>query len=166
MGEPFAKGEFMRWTDKTTSRWDVGVECLFGEAIQLHKDHLLGDVLRNRPVIVKYRYAANYVVEGAIVLLFLLGIWAGRKSLLMWTAMSMFGMDMILHMGLGFGINEIYIMTVHYMFVVPVVIGFLFKRKNLNLKGQPYKVLLSLVAMLAAWCCVWNVSALVEFFAR
>ncbi len=165
-GKPIAKGEFMRWTDKTTSRWDVGVECLFGEALQLHKDYLLGDVLRNRPVIVKYRYTANYIVEGGIVLLFLLGLWAGRKSLLMWTAMSMFGMDMTLHMGLGFGINEIYIMTAHYMFVVPVVIGFLFKRKNLDPKGQPYKVLLSLVAMLAAWCWVWNISAITEYFTR
>ncbi|MDD7068448.1 MAG: DUF6080 domain-containing protein, partial [Prevotella sp.] len=27
-GKPFMKGEFMGWTDKTTSRWDVGVECL------------------------------------------------------------------------------------------------------------------------------------------
>lgn len=178
MGEPFAKGEFMRWTDKTTSRWDVGVECLFGEAIQLHKDHLLGDVLRNRPVIVKYRYAANYVVEGAIVLLFLLGIWAGRKSLLMWTAMSMFGMDMILHMGLGFGINEIYIMTVHYMFVVPVVIGQRLSSRPSSkpsphspLKGESRKAMgrrlyVTLIWVLAAWCWVWNISAIVEFFAR
>lgn len=165
-GKPIAKGEFMRWTDKTTSRWDVGVECLFGEALQFHRDYLLGDVLRNRPLIVKYRHTANYIVEGAIVFLFLLGLWAGRKSLFLWTAMSMFAMDMALHMGLGFGINEIYIMTAHYMFVVPVVIGYLFKRKSLNPKGQPYKVLLSVVGMLAAWCWVWNVAALIEFFAR
>lgn len=157
-GKPIAKGEFMRWTDKTTSRWDVGVECLFGEALQFHRDYFLGDVLRDRPVIVRYRYAINYIVEGVIVILFLLGIWAGRRKLLLWTAMSMLLMDMALHMGLGFGINEIYIMTVHYMFVVPIAMAFLFKWKS---DGLPNKVLFFLVAVLAAWCWVWNISVLI-----
>lgn len=169
-GKPIAKGEFMRWTDKTTSRWDVAVECLFGEAIQFHKDYALGDVLRNRPLIVKYRYAANYVVEGCIVLLFLLGVWYGRKSLLLWTAMSMFGMDMILHMGLGFGINEIYIMTAHYMFVVPVAMAqSLIPRQGAqrgSRKDMGRRLYVTLIYAIAAWCLVWNVSTLVEYFTK
>ena len=74
------KGEFMNWTDKTTSRSQTLVENFFGESIMLHQQNLLGDVLRNRPVIVKYQSAVNYVVEAFIVVLFLLGILAGRKS--------------------------------------------------------------------------------------
>lgn len=169
-GKPIAKGEFMRWTDKTTSRWDVGVECLFGEALQFHKDYLLGDVLRNRPLIVKYRHAANYVVEGCIVLMFLIGVWFGRRSLLLWTAMSMFGMDMVLHMGLGFGINEIYIMTAHYMFVVPIAMAQTLTTRPIPRKGSRKdmgrRLYVTLIYAVAAWCLVWNVSALVEFFAR
>ena len=49
-GKPMAKGEFMRWTDISTSRWQTAVENLFGESLQLHEDYVLGDVLRNRPV--------------------------------------------------------------------------------------------------------------------
>ena len=70
-GKPIAKGEFMNWTDKTTSRSQTLVENFFGESIMLHQQNLLGDVLRNRPVIVKYQSAVNYVVEACIVVLFL-----------------------------------------------------------------------------------------------
>ena len=124
-GKPLMKGEFMRWTDISTSRSETMVENFFGEAIQLHKQHLLGDVLRDRPVMVKYESSVNYVVEGIIVLLFLLGIIAGRKSRFLWMAMMFFLFDAALHIGLGFGINEVYIMTAHYMYVVPISIAFL-----------------------------------------
>lgn len=59
----------MNWTDKTTSRSQTLVENFFGESIMLHQQNLLGDVLRNRPVIVKYQSAVNYVVEAFIVVL-------------------------------------------------------------------------------------------------
>lgn len=59
----------MNWTDKTTSRSQTLVENFFGESIMLHQQNLLGDVLRNRPVIVKYQSAVNYVVEACIVVL-------------------------------------------------------------------------------------------------
>ena len=78
-GKPMGKGEFMNWTDGTTSRAETAVENLFGESIQLHPDYLLQDTLRSRPVIVRYRWAANYVVEGLLVLLFAAGIWYGRR---------------------------------------------------------------------------------------
>lgn len=165
-GKPIAKGEFMRWTDKTTNRWDVGVECLFGEGIQLHEDHLLGDVLRNRPVIVKYDVKAivgyvNYAVEALLVLLFVIGIWFGRRSLFLWTAMSFFIMDMALHMGLGFGINEIYIMSPHYLFVIPIAIGYVFVK--FREKRNATLVLGSLCMALTLWCWVWNGRLILQY---
>lgn len=126
-GKPIAKGEFSRWTDITTPRWDTVVENLFGEAIMLHDDHLLGDVLRDRPVIVRYRLYQNYLFEAVIVGMFLMGIWYGRRKQIMWTALSFFLLDMMLHVGLGFGINEIYIMSAHYLFAIPIAIAFILR---------------------------------------
>ena len=134
-GKPIAKGEFMNWTDKTTSRGETLVENFFGEGIMLHQQNLLGDVLRNRPVIVKYQSPVNYVVEACIVLLFVLGILAGRKSRFLWLTMSFFLLDAALHIGLGFGINEVYIMTAHYMYALPIAIAFLaLKAKEKSIK--------------------------------
>jgi len=165
-GKPIAKGEFMRWTDKTTSRLDVAVECLFGEGILLHEEHLLGDVLRNRPVIVHHDTSVisgwiNYIAEGLIVLLFVIGIWCGRRSLFFWSAMSFFIMDMALHMGLGFGINEIYIMSAHYLFVIPIAIGYIFTKTKHN--PRLCIVNYSLCLALTLWCWIWNGSLIFQY---
>lgn len=159
-GKPIMKGEFMRWTDITTSRWDTAIENLFGESIQLHSEYALGDVLRNRPVIVAYsgfwRFF-NYGVEAIIVLLFIIGTWYGRRSLLMWTALSFFLFDIVLHMGLGFGINEIYIMSAHYLYAIPIAIAYIAKgRKNSRL-------LTALITLLAIWLWAWNATIITTY---
>jgi len=128
MGKPMANGEFSRWTDISTPRGETFVENLFGESIQLHKEHLLEDILRDfKPIIVHYKSAVPYVIEAVILLLFALGIWCGRKSRFLWTAISFFLLDMALHLGLGFGINEVYIMTAHWAYVVPIAIAYVVK---------------------------------------
>ena len=151
-GAPISNGEFMRWTDITTDRWASAVENLFGESIQLHSDYLLQDVLRSRPIIVRYRHWWNYGVEAVIVVLFLCGIWSGRRSRLLWMSVSFFLMDMALHMGLGFGINEVYIMAPHWIYVVPIAIGFLLKR----FRGRALAVLRGLLVLLTVYLLTYN----------
>lgn len=152
MGVPISNGEFMRWTDISTPRWSVAVENLFGESIQLHPDYLLQDVLRTRPVIVHYRWVFNYVVEALLVLLFLAGIWMGRRSRFLWICLSWFVLDMVLHMGLGFGINEVYIMSAHWIFILPIAYGYLLK----SLSPRPRLILLGLLALLTLYLYVYN----------
>ena len=126
-GKPIANGEFSQWTDISTPRgWSL-IENVLGEPIQLHSNHLLEDVLRSRPVIVHYRFAFNYIVEALIFLLFLLGVWAGRRSRFLWLALSFLGFDLLIHVVLGFGLNEAYIMSAHWLIVVPIAVAYLLK---------------------------------------
>ena len=127
-----SKNVFMRWTDVTSPRWDSMVENLFGESLMLHQDHLLEDTMGSRPMIVRYRWWICYAVEGVIVLLWLTGLWLGRKSRFLWMAMAGFAFDMIIHLVLGFGLNEVYIMASHWAFVLPVGIAFLLKSPHLR----------------------------------
>lgn len=142
----------MKWTDKTTSRLETAYENLFGEAIQLHQTHLLEDVLRSRPVIVRYQSFVNYVVESLIMLLFIGGITVGWRSRFLWMTLSFLAFDLILHMGLGFGINEIYIMTAHYMYALPITMAFLFVR----MASGPRWVLRAIVLCLTAYLWASN----------
>jgi hypothetical protein len=121
------KSIFLRWTDVTTPRWDSMVENLFGESLMLHQDHLLGDTLRERPLIVTYRWWICYVVEAVIVVLWLIGVWLGRKSRFLWLTFAGFAFDMVIHLVLGFGLNEVYIMASHWAYVLPVGIAYLLK---------------------------------------
>lgn len=159
-GKPMGKGEFMNWTDGTTSCAETAVENLFGESIQLHPDYLLQDTLRSRPVIVRYRWAANYVVEGLLVLLFAAGIWYGRRSRFLWMALCGFAFDMALHLGLGFGINEVYIMGAHWLFVIPFAIGFLLKGAR-DSKAEPW--LRAALVLLTAWLMGYNMTLFIGY---
>lgn len=158
-GKPIANGEFMRWTDMTTSRVQSAVENLFGESIQLHRQHLLEDEFRARPMIVHYTSWVSYAVELLVVLLFAVGIWCGRRSRFFWLCMSWFGLDMLLHMVLGFGINEVYIMSAHWIFVIPIAVGFVL----LGSHGAWQRVSRGGVALLTVYLWVYNVSLIVKY---
>ena len=159
LGKPIEPNGFLSWTDISTSRWQSAVENLFGESIQLHREHLLEDTLRNRPIIVHYKHAWHYVLEAFIVLLFLGGIWAGRRNKFLWLSLSFFGLDLIIHLGLGFGLNEVYIMTAHWAYVIPIAIAFLLKA----LAPLPRRCLTILLAVMALGLWVWNIPLIVKF---
>ena len=126
-GKPMEDHGFLKWTDISTSRWESAYENLFGESLQFHQDYLLEDTLVRRPVFVKYRWTLSYVVEGLILLLAVAGIWFGRKSRFLWLCLSCMTFDMFIHVGLGFGLNEVFIMAPHYMFVLPIATAFLLR---------------------------------------
>ena len=160
-GAPIMKGEFMNWTEATSSRTLSIVENLMGESIQLHQDYVLQDELRHRPMFVNYRYAFNYIVEALIIILFLAGIWAGRKSRYLWLVMSYFGLDMLLHIGLGFGLNEVYIMTGHWIYALPIAIGFLLKET----RHQRYSLCLkSLLLTIGLFLLIYNGILIIGYF--
>ncbi|MBQ8655567.1 MAG: GtrA family protein [Prevotella sp.] len=152
-GKPISNDGFGAWTDISTPRWESTVENLLGEGLQLHRDYLLQDALRTRPAFVSYRAWYNYAVEALIVLLFASGIWAGRRSRFLWMCLSCMAFDLLLHIGLGFGLNEVYIMTAHWAYVIPIAIGFLFH----HLHGLKRFALRCIVILLTLWLWSWNV---------
>lgn len=162
-GKPISKDGFGAWTDMTTPRWDSMVDNLFGETIQLHEDYLLQDTLRSRPVFISYRSWINYMVEAIIVLLFVIGIWMGRRNRFLWMCLSCMAFDLALYLGLGFGLNEVYIMAAHWAFIVPVVIGFIFHHHQ---KGLRHLCLRLLATLLTLWLWIWNGWLIVSYLTQ
>lgn len=159
-GKPMGKGRFMGWTDETTSRSDALVENVFGEPIQIHKEYLLQDVLRGRPVVVEYKNAINYIVEGIIVILFFVGIIFGIKNRFLLMALSGVAFDAAIHLGLGFGLNEVYIMTGHWIFIIPIAIACLFRRAQ----GMWLVFLRSMVLVMACFLFAYNITLFTDYF--
>ena len=56
------------------------------------------------------------------------GIVTGLRLRFMQLCLSWFGFDMLLHLVLGFGLIEVYIMTAHGAFILPIAAAFLLKR--------------------------------------
>lgn len=115
-------------TEYHISRRASLVENVFGEGFLLHEDFALKDANRHRPVLVRYRHWWQYAIEGTVVLLFVLGAWCGRRNRVVLMTLSMLAFDMLLHVGLNFASADVYIMTAHWAFAVPVAMACLFRR--------------------------------------
>ena len=158
-GKPINKTEFGQWTDISTPRWATLVENFFGEPIQLHRDHLLQDTLTKRPVIVEYRWIGSYVVEAIIILMFILGICFARCSRFFWMAFSFFIFDVFIHIILGFGINEVYIMGAHYLFIIPLAIAYLVRR----LRKEGIGIARVVLSLIAVYLYIYNITLLTQY---
>lgn len=97
------------------------VDNVFGEGFILHDEYVLRDSNKhNRPVDLKYTKWYYYLFEAIIVLMLIAGIWVGRRDRVLWMALGMFLFDMLLHVGLNFASSDVYIMTAHWAFIVPI----------------------------------------------
>ena len=152
-----AVGQQFKWTRDDLSRTAVVVENLFGESIQLHRKHVLGDVLSGRPVIVEYSWKIQYAVEAAIIIMFIVGTFVGRKQRFEQLLLAVFMFNMLLHVGLGFALDEIHIMTAHWAFVVPLSIAWLFCYfKRRQTAAFTYLLVFTLIAVITVYMFAYH----------
>lgn len=151
------------WTDVTIPIMPTVVENIFGEGLQLHSNYLLRDsnIENHRPVIVEYTAWYNYFVEILVVLLFVFGIIAGYRERFLWVCMIPFIFDMIIHAGLRFALTDVYIMTAHWAFVIPVSIAYLLKRLRNN--TQVYNSAVLILFGLTIFLFAWNLSLIIKY---
>ena len=127
LGQTMSKGSMLDWLDGSTPRSKTLVENFFGESIQLHQRYLLKDVAWDRPVFVAYNWIINYVIEAVVVVLFFVGIFFGCRKHFFQMLLAWFACDITLHLILGFGITEVYIMASGWVFIIPIAYGYLMK---------------------------------------
>lgn len=151
-GEPMKKEGFWKWTDMSTSRSDALIHNMMGESIQLHDSYLLDDMCVNRPTVVKYNYVFNYIIEGIVALLFILGIIVAVRHRFFLMALSWLALDICIHFVMGFGLNEMYIMACHWIFIIPISIAYMLK----SLTPSRQTIVRGITLLLTLYLWVWN----------
>jgi hypothetical protein len=151
-GLPLSDKPFLQWINADASRWNGVVDGLFGESIQLHREYLLGDVFLGRPLEIHYSSWVNYAIEAVIVLLFFAGLFCGRHDRIVQMLLSWFAIDLLIHVVLGFGLNEVSINGGHWMFIIPVALACLLKK----LQGRPAQYTGYLVKLLTVYLWGYN----------
>ena len=163
------KGVIESYIHLDTPHYESIVENLLGEPVQFHQKYFLGDVSNRktpRPMIVAYDHWANYAVSGFIVFLVLMGIWCGRRERLLWMALSWFAFDMLMHVVLGFGLNEVYIFSVHWLFIIPLALAYLMRRNLPSysvLSSMPFLLIRLSVFALILYLWIYNGSMLIGY---
>lgn len=118
----------MKWTEKgRDQRLAILQGNFFGESLQLHRHNVLGDVMSGtRSLVEKYTWPAQNYVEILLELLMLAGAIMGRRNRFAWLLMGILLFNLLLHIVIGFAISEVHIMTAHWAFVIPLLMGYLF----------------------------------------
>ena len=152
LGQTMSKESMLDWLDTSTPRTRTLVENFFGESIQLHQRYLLKDVAWDRPVFVTYNWITNYVIEAIMVVLFVLGIIFGCPKRFFQMLLAWFACDITLHLILGFGITEVYIMASGWAFIIPIAYGYLMK----GLSHRYRQMLRGLLLVITIFLWVYN----------
>ena len=160
-GEHFADKGMLKWSDLSAPRGQAAIENFFGESIILHQEWLLKDIYLGRPSVVHYKWWINYVLEGLIICLFLAGLVVGIRDKFMLMVLSWISVETGLHFVLGFGLNEVYIMGCHWLFIIPIAISFLFQR--FNEKNKASKIVRLLVGILTSYMAVYNIVLITKY---
>lgn len=74
-------------------------------------------------------------------------------------ALAFAALDMLLHVGLGFGINEVYIMTAHWIYIIPLSMAVLLCHSV----GKTRKILRLSYFILTIFLIVYNTSLFVKY---
>lgn len=152
LGQTMSKESMLDWLDTSTPRTRTLVDNFFGESIQLHQRYLLKDVAWDRPVFVTYNWITNYVIEAIMVVLFVLGIIFGYRKRFFQMLLAWFACDITLHLILGFGITEVYIMASGWAFIIPIGYGYLIK----GLSHRYRQMLRGLLLMITIFLWAYN----------
>lgn len=78
----------------------------------------------------------------------------------MWMCLSCAAFDAFLHLVLGFGLNEVYIMAAHWMFVLPFTMGYAFREAQPKLANAMRGVTL----FLAIYFWAYNATLIITHF--
>ena len=94
-----------------------------------------------------------------MVLLFLAGIVCGIRYRFFLMLLSWVAFDAFLNIILGFGINEVYIMTSGWAFIVPVSFAYLLKR----CRGKARAAMTGVLLLLTCYLWIYNGTLIVKY---
>ena len=94
--------------------------------------------------------------------MFLAGILAGIRSKFFLMVLSGVTFDAVIHLGLGFGLNEVFIMSGHWIFVIPIAVAYLFRRIHGNMA---LTILRTLTLVLTLFLFAYNITLFISYFA-
>lgn len=126
----------------------------FGESLQFHRKGFLND----RMIYGLYKNPINHIVQFTLLFVALWGLILGWKDKFLRLCLSFFAFDFTLHIIFGFAFSEVYIMTPHWAFFIPICIGYLFKY------GKNIKLIRTVAIILTAFLLSYNGFLLIRYF--
>ncbi len=158
--EKFSKPKVTPIWDMISS-WFFGGNMLFSSFIVRDYNNLKGYHYKAIFMDV-YSSAVPYVFVGSVLLLVIWSYIKNFKNKLVQILMISFFVDIVIHCGLKFGLHTSYIYGGHFVFVIPMMLGWLFYGYRTSPKMLTF--LFVFVGMLMVYLVANNIYRMEEFF--
>lgn len=112
----------------------------------------------------EYQYLIHYLFSFSLLFIFITGLFINRKNILVKLLTSYLFIDFIIHIVFRYGMDEAIIFGGHWLFIVPIVIGWLYTNIENIKKGQ-------VVLDIYIWLFILimlnnNISEIIKFFLK
>lgn len=106
-----------------------------------------------------YIFWWQYMFVAVVLVMMLFSLISNYKNSLVWMIFLLFLVDIVIHCILKFGLNQPFIYGAHWIYCVPLLLGWLYSK----LKGYPAKAFLVIILCLFVGLIVNNLYRLSEF---
>ena len=153
---------------KVTPLWDMITSWIFGGNVLFSNYEIRDYHTKDKTFYYKalfmdvYTSAIPYFFIGLILLIVILSVVKNYKNKLIWILVISFSIDILIHCVLKFGLHTSYIYGGHFVFVYPLLLGWLFfsyRNKTISLS-----ILYGVIMMMTVYLGLNNFYRLGEFY--
>jgi hypothetical protein len=115
------------WEKVTDTFWSIPI---FFSTIAWRRERAYADFFEGGMIYTDYyHYWWQYLFSGILLLLVIFAVVKNRRNKLAWLLVALFGVDIFIHPVYGYGATEnFFIYGGHWVYVVPLLLGWLYKR--------------------------------------
>mgnify|MGYP006916041098 CR=1 FL=1 len=146
-------GDSFSFQGSDISKWKLFFENFLSDPILFH--HTTGVIYSHETTnLPAYPSIWCYLPIAGVYLLVLISVILNWRHKIVHLFCCCFGFDLIMHFGIGYGVEEAQLFCGHWLFFIPSVTGILLAR----LKPAASRLLLAVLAATAVCCCTYNLA--------
>ena len=150
-------GDTLQYTGSRIDKCHLFIDNFLSEPILFHDK--TGIVFSPETInLPSYPYPFFYLPVAILFILTLLSVIINKKQGLTWLFCLCFTTDILIHFGIGYGIEEAQLFCGHWIFYLPIMIGLLIK----HLARKKAKLLTSVIMIIAIFLWMYNISCFIR----
>lgn len=150
-------GDTLQYTGSRIDKCHLFIDNFLSEPVLFHNK--TGIVFSPETInLPSYPYPFFYLPVAILFILTLLSVIINRNQGLTWLFCLCFTTDILIHFGIGYGIEEAQLFCGHWIFYLPIMIGLLIK----HLARKKAKLLTSVIMIIAIFLWMYNISCFIR----
>ena len=150
-------GDTLQYTGSRIDKYHLFIDNFLSEPILYHDK--TGIVFSPETInLPSYPYPFFYLPVAILFILTLLSVIINKKQGLTWLFCLCFTIDILIHFGIGYGIEEAQLFCGHWMFYLPIMIGLLIK----HLTQKKAELITYVIMLIAIFLWGYNISCFIH----